>query len=184
MFILILMLRQCITFLRTHGFNSILPLDHHIYLHKMVGVTIGVMSVVHTVAHLLNFGKIYWSIYHNMLAIYFYVCTCVCICVFVYTYVGIKREWYVAFTSLVILMSGLVVINDQVLNSSHYTMFEWLLTSRPGLFGLVSGVANPTGVALIIILFIMILCSMPFVRRGGSFEVFYIMLNHVLIYQC
>ncbi|CAD6241356.1 GSCOCT00002682001.3-RA-CDS [Cotesia congregata] len=122
-FILILMLRQCITFLRTHGFNSILPLDHHIYLHKMVGVTIGVMAVVHTAAHLLNFG--------------------------------------------------MVVINDEVLNSSHYTMSEWLLTSKPGLFGLVGGGANPTGVALIVILFIMTTCSMPFVRRGGSFEIFY-----------
>ncbi|XP_044590115.1 NADPH oxidase 5 isoform X1 [Cotesia glomerata] len=122
-FILILILRQCITFLRTHGFNSILPLDHHIYLHKMVGVTIGVMAVVHTAAHLLNFG--------------------------------------------------MVVINDEVLNSSHYTMSEWLLTSKPGLFGLVGGGANPTGVALIVILFIMTTCSMPFVRRGGSFEIFY-----------
>lgn len=55
-FILILMLRQCITFLRTHGFNSVLPLDHHIYLHKMSGVLIGVCSVVHTMMHLLNFG--------------------------------------------------------------------------------------------------------------------------------
>lgn len=53
---LVLMLRQCITFLRTRGFSSILPLDHNIYLHKMVGMTIGVLSVVHTIAHLLNFG--------------------------------------------------------------------------------------------------------------------------------
>lgn len=63
------------------------------------------------------------------------------------------------------------VINDEVLNSSHYSMSEWLLTTRPGLFGLVGGGANPTGLALIMILFVMSLCSMPFVRRGGSFEV-------------
>ncbi|XP_063990833.1 NADPH oxidase 5 isoform X2 [Diachasmimorpha longicaudata] len=127
-FILVLMLRQCITFLRTHGFSSILPLDHNIYLHKMVGMTIGILSIVHTVAHLLNFG--------------------------------------------------MFVINDEVLNSSHYSMSEWLLTSRPGLFGLVGGGANPTGIALIMILFVMSLCSMPFVRRGGSFEIFY--WSHVL----
>lgn len=58
-FILVLMLRQCITFLRTHGFSSILPIDHHIYLHKTVGVTIGVLSIIHTVAHLLNFGTVF-----------------------------------------------------------------------------------------------------------------------------
>ncbi|KAK0086854.1 hypothetical protein PV325_002416 [Microctonus aethiopoides] len=121
--ILILMLRQCITFLRTHGFIAILPLDHHIYLHKVVGMTIGILSIVHTIAHLLNFG--------------------------------------------------MIVIYDQVLNKSHYTMSEWLLTSRPGYFGLVGGEANPTGIALIIILFIMTMCSMPFVRRGGCFEIFY-----------
>lgn len=65
----------------------------------------------------------------------------------------------------------MIVIYDQVLNKSHYTMSEWLLTSRPGYFGLVGGEANPTGIALIIILFIMTMCSMPFVRRGGCFEV-------------
>lgn len=57
------MLRQCITFLRTHGFIAILPLDHHIYLHKVVGMTIGILSIVHTIAHLLNFGNILFYLY-------------------------------------------------------------------------------------------------------------------------
>ncbi|XP_003425313.2 NADPH oxidase 5 [Nasonia vitripennis] len=123
-FILVLMLRQCITFLRTHGFSSVLPLDNHIYLHKMTGAFVCIFSVLHTLMHLLNFGTI--------------------------------------------------VINDhEHLNSANYTMSEWLLTSRPRLFGLVAGGANPTGVALIVILAIMTACSMPFVRRGGCFEVFY-----------
>ncbi|XP_014213874.1 NADPH oxidase 5 [Copidosoma floridanum] len=123
MFILVLMLRQCITFLRTHGFSSVLPLDNHIYLHKTTGVLIGILSSVHTLMHLLNFSTI--------------------------------------------------VIYDEHLNSANYTMSEWLLTSRPKVFGLVAGLANPTGVALIVILTIMTVCSMPFVRRGGCFEVFY-----------
>jgi hypothetical protein len=63
------------------------------------------------------------------------------------------------------------VIKDEHLNSANYTMSEWLLTSRPRLFGLVAGGANPTGVALIVILAVMTVCSMPFVRRGGCFEV-------------
>ncbi|XP_043282159.1 NADPH oxidase 5 [Venturia canescens] len=122
-FTLVLVLRHSITFLRTHGFSSILPLDHHIYLHKMVGAFIGVFSLVHTIMHLLNFG--------------------------------------------------MIVVKDQVINEANYTMSEWLLTSKPGLFGLVGGSANPTGVALLVILIVMSLCSMPFVRRGGCFEVFY-----------
>ncbi|XP_015595407.1 NADPH oxidase 5 isoform X2 [Cephus cinctus] len=122
-FILVLMLRQCITFLRTHGFSSVLPLDQHIYLHKLTGVLIGIFSTVHTLMHLLNFST--------------------------------------------------VVIYDPQLNKENYTLTEWLITSKPGLFGLVPGGANPTGVALIIILAVMTLCSMPFVRRGGCFEIFY-----------
>ncbi|XP_020722099.1 NADPH oxidase 5 isoform X2 [Bombus terrestris] len=122
-FILVLMLRQCITFLRTHGFNSVLPLDQHIYLHKVSGALIGIFSVVHTVMHLLNFGTI--------------------------------------------------VVYDEAFNYNNYTMYEWLLTSRPALFGLIAGYANPTGVILIVLLVVITICSMPFVRRGGCFEIFY-----------
>ena len=49
---------------------------------------------------------------------------------------------------------------------------------RPGIFGLIPGIANITGIALIGILTVMVVCSMPFVRRGGYFEVFY--FTHLL----
>ncbi|XP_052870850.1 NADPH oxidase 5-like, partial [Anopheles cruzii] len=122
-FILVLMLRQCITFLRTRGFTAFLPLDQHIYLHKLTGVLVAVFSLVHTIMHLCNFTTI--------------------------------------------------VVNDPVINANNYTTAEWLFTARPGLFGLIGGVANPTGIALAVILLVMFICSQPFVRRGGSFEVFY-----------
>ena len=48
---------------------------------------------------------------------------------------------------------------------------EWLFTSKPGVFGMIGGCANPTGVSLIVILTIMVLCSLPCVRRSGRFEV-------------
>ena len=35
------------------------------------------------------------------------------------------------------------------------------------------GFANPTGVALIIILTLMVVCSLSFVRRSGYFQIFY-----------
>lgn len=122
-FILVVMLRHCITFLRSHGFNSVLPLDQHIYLHKITGVLIGAFSIIHTLMHLLNFGT--------------------------------------------------VVVNDAILNRNNYTVFEWLFTNHPGLFGLVEGWANPTGFVLVLLLIVMTICSMPFVRRGGCFEIFY-----------
>ena len=64
------------------------------------------------------------------------------------------------------------MVKDPDMNKANYTLTDWLLTSKPGKFGLVGGVANPTGVALIIILVVMCICSQSFVRRGGSFEVY------------
>ncbi|XP_028035380.1 NADPH oxidase 5 [Bombyx mandarina] len=121
--VLVLMLRHSITALRVRGFGSVLPLDHHIYLHKLTGTLIFGYSLLHTLMHLCNFS--------------------------------------------------LVVVNDPVINKSNYTLTEWLLTERPGLFGLVGGCANATGIALVVILAVMFVCSQPFIRRGGSFEVFY-----------
>ncbi|XP_044737262.1 NADPH oxidase 5-like [Chrysoperla carnea] len=123
MFVLVLMLRQSITFLRTRGFSSYLPLDQHIYFHKLTGTLIAIYSVVHTISHLLNFS--------------------------------------------------LIVVNDPVVNEKNYTTAEWLVTTRPGLFGLIPGFANPTGIILVIIFTIMFVCSQAFVRRGGCFEIFY-----------
>lgn len=117
------MLRQCITFLRTRGYSAFLPLDNHIYMHKVTGILIAIYSLVHTTMHLINFS--------------------------------------------------VVVINDRKLNCHHYTITDWLFTTKPGLFGLCAGCANPTGFALFLVLAVMFLCSQPFVRRGGSFEIFY-----------
>ncbi|EDW72398.2 uncharacterized protein Dwil_GK20906 [Drosophila willistoni] len=121
--VLVLMLRHSLTYLRGRGLSSYLPLDHHVYLHKLTGITISVLSLIHTIMHLFNFS--------------------------------------------------IIVINDPKINAGHYTIGEWLLTDRPGLFGLIPGCANPTGVALLLILLVMFVCSQPFVRRKGSFEVFY-----------
>lgn len=50
-------------------------------------------------------------------------------------------------------------------------ILEWLFTMKPHMFGLIPGIANLTGWALLLILIVMIPCSMPFIRRNGSFEV-------------
>ena len=47
-----------------------------------------------------------------------------------------------------------------------------------GVFGLIVGIANPSGVALITILTVMAICSAPIVRRSGHFEIFY--FTHLL----
>ncbi len=68
------------------------------------------------------------------------------------------------------------MVNDPVVNAKNYTLYEWLLTSKPGVYGLVGGAANPTGVALGSLLLVMFFCSQAFVRRGGCFEVNYALL--------
>ncbi|KAF5289871.1 hypothetical protein FQR65_LT02005, partial [Abscondita terminalis] len=123
MFVLVLMLRQTITFLRSRGFSAFLPLDQHIYFHKITGCLIFFYSVLHSLTHILNFS--------------------------------------------------FVIVNDPIINSNNYTTSQWIFTTTPGYFGLIAGCANPTGVVLFIILIVMFICSQPFVRRGGSFEIFY-----------
>lgn len=56
-FVLVLMLRQTLTFLRTRGLGVVLPLDNHIYLHKLTGCCIAGYSLLHTIMHLFNFSK-------------------------------------------------------------------------------------------------------------------------------
>ena len=52
-----------------------------------------------------------------------------------------------------------------------YDFWDWLMTNRPGVFGTIGGFANPTGVALMVVLTVMFICSMTWVRKGGYFEV-------------
>lgn len=53
--IVLLVCRRTITMLRSHGFGRYLPLDDHIYFHRMFGMFIVVHSILHTLGHLFNF---------------------------------------------------------------------------------------------------------------------------------
>lgn len=57
MFILVLMLRKSLTYLRMTKIGNLLPIDQHILFHKMVGIMIAFYSAVHTIAHLGNASK-------------------------------------------------------------------------------------------------------------------------------
>ncbi|EFX75389.1 hypothetical protein DAPPUDRAFT_323294 [Daphnia pulex] len=124
-FILVLMLRRGITLLRNIGCGSFLPVDQHVYLHKVCGGVVVVLSALHILMHIINFP---------------------------------------------LNIAGELV--SPVTNTSH-SAAEWLFTMRPGLFGLYPGLANITGWALVVILAIMVICSLPSVRNSGYFEVFY-----------
>ncbi|CAL1267604.1 unnamed protein product [Larinioides sclopetarius] len=54
-FIVALVLRQSLTWLRTHGFAQYFPIDQHLYYHKLTGVVILIYSLWHTAMHISNF---------------------------------------------------------------------------------------------------------------------------------
>ncbi|XP_072326583.1 NADPH oxidase 5 [Scyliorhinus torazame] len=116
-FIVVLMLRRCLTWLRATWVVRILPLDQHVLLHQLVGFAIFGLSVVHAFAHVVNFVKM-------------------------------------------------------TQNVGTYQLWEYLLTTRPGI-GWIYGMASITGVILQLLIILMLICSNTFVRRSGHFEVFY-----------
>ena len=54
MLVLFFILRQTLTKLRSFGFSIILPLDHHVELHKLVGRFIFFHAWAHSIAHFIN----------------------------------------------------------------------------------------------------------------------------------
>lgn len=63
-----------------------------------------------------------------------------------------------------------VCVSVQLSESSGFSLWEYLLTTRPGI-GWVKGTASVTGVVLQVFICLMVLCSSTFVRRSGHFEV-------------
>ncbi|ELU05066.1 hypothetical protein CAPTEDRAFT_147607, partial [Capitella teleta] len=53
-FVVVLMLRYTLTWLRMTALRFILPFDESVMLHKVVGYVICILTVLHTVAHLIN----------------------------------------------------------------------------------------------------------------------------------
>lgn len=50
------MLRRCLTWLRATWLVRVLPLDQNILLHQIVGYAILFYTLLHTSAHIFNFG--------------------------------------------------------------------------------------------------------------------------------
>uniref|UniRef100_H2MGC7 NADPH oxidase 5 n=1 Tax=Oryzias latipes TaxID=8090 RepID=H2MGC7_ORYLA len=115
-FIVVLMLRRCLTWLRATWVVRVLPLDQNILLHQIVGYAIFCFSLGHAIAHVVNFANLS--------------------------------------------------------QHSEFLLWEYLLTTRP-MIGWVKGTASLTGVVLLLLICLMVLCSSTFVRRSGHFEVFY-----------
>uniref|UniRef100_A0A8C8ST86 NADPH oxidase 5 n=1 Tax=Pelusios castaneus TaxID=367368 RepID=A0A8C8ST86_9SAUR len=55
-FIVVLMLRRCLTWLRATWVAKVFPLEQNVVFHQLVGYVVAALSVVHTGAHVVNFG--------------------------------------------------------------------------------------------------------------------------------
>ena len=192
--VLVLVLRYSITLLRQLGLAKYLPLDHNIYFHKMVGTIIFLQGMIHSLMHLLNFGVniqpdpikfiqlswTYWYDYsHYPLDLYNIPDGC--------QLVSIDQEesklCQPGSSEMPERINNEVSRNITVcqacITGKPYAYYEWILTTRPGMFGM-AGCGSASGVGLFFVLLIMFICSLPFVRRSGHFQVFY--CSHMLYF--
>ena len=58
-FVIILMFRHLLTWIRSTSLHFLFPLDESIKFHKLVGWTTLFLSIVHVIAHIVNFSKQY-----------------------------------------------------------------------------------------------------------------------------
>ena len=197
--LLFFVLRHTLTLIQKVGLGTALPLDHSIFLHKLVGWLVFGYSVLHTICHLLDFAiniqpnpvKFvqlnwrYWSeSYGEGKILDFYQTPPGCLLV-----KGTDPLANFCLPDSLTLPQGLdldTVYNrgqamicqacppSNTTSATPWTYTDWIFTNRPGLFGLFNyGLANPTGIGLIIVIFLMVILSLPFIRRGGYFEVFF-----------
>ncbi|MPC25224.1 NADPH oxidase 5 [Portunus trituberculatus] len=54
--LLLLILRRTVTRLRSSSVGHLLPCDQHVHFHKMAGWTVFLLSILHTLFHIANFG--------------------------------------------------------------------------------------------------------------------------------
>ena len=185
--VLVLVLRYTNTVLRDFGFASILPLDTHIYFHKVVGRLIFYQSIVHTMMHLIC---CYVSVKEDPVK---------------FLQINFGSEWTdqgynvpkgckiisINSSSSEFCKEDVFDDNDAIANLTHcqycqddqmkYSYWDWMMTTKPGVFGLSGGVGNPSGLGLMLIMMVMTVYSLSFVRRSGNFQVFY--FSH-LLYWC
>ncbi len=60
---------------------------------------------------------------------------------------------------------------EPIFGNRTYTAVEWMFTSRTGTFGVFPGTSSIFGWVLLLIVIVISICSMPFVRKRGNFEV-------------
>jgi hypothetical protein len=123
----------------------LLPLDQHIEFHKLAGYTITFFALIHTAAHLIN------------LLLKEFVG---------FVPVGVGGEEY----NISLFSCERIADTNRTAGGLPYPIWQYFFFIGTD-FGWVCGSAGLTGVLLLFILIVMVLCSLPCVRRRGHFEV-------------
>lgn len=190
--IIMFVLRNSITFLRNKGLGRYLPLDNNIYLHKIIGVLIFILGMIHSLCHFSNFAiniqpdpvkylqmtYKYWEDHwgkDNVFSQYHPPDHC-------YILSGPENITKCNQDSLTVpdgVHSDIMFNNGNLTHCEvcdegyeGYSYTQWMLSFHPGLFGLMGGIANPAGIGLFLVMIIIFVFSLPFVRRTGHFELF------------
>ena len=200
--IIMFVLRHSITFLRNKGLGRYLPLDNNIYIHKIIGVLIFVLGMIHSLCHFSNFAVniqpdpvkylqmtySYWEAHwgkDNVFNQYHPPDHCQILS-------GLENMTKCDPDSLIVPegVHGDIMFNNG--NFTHcevceegyerYSYSQWMLSFHPGLFGLYGGIANPAGIGLFLVMITIFVCSLPFVRRTGHFELFIFTHHLYLVY--
>ena len=191
--VLALVLRNTITVLRRIGLASVLPLDHNIYLHKLVGILIFLQGLLHSVMHLTNFAiniqpdpvkfvqltYRYWSECYGEGKIFErYKPPPGCSVVHsddVLAEFCPKGAFDIpeGVNPDIIYNNGSFLCQACPSKAQPWSYTDWLLTQQPRVFGKLGGEANPAGVLLLVILAIIFIFSLPCIRRRGHFRTFY-----------
>uniref|UniRef100_H9G5K3 Uncharacterized protein n=1 Tax=Anolis carolinensis TaxID=28377 RepID=H9G5K3_ANOCA len=117
-FIYVVMLRRCLTWLRATWAAKVLPLDQSVLLHRLIGCSVAALSVLHTGAHVANFVRL--SQTNDIFYLWEYLFTTRTGIGWVY---GTASVTGLALQLLIGLMS--VCSSTFVRKSGHFEVFYW-----------------------------------------------------------
>lgn len=127
-----MMLRKSITLLRSWGLSRIIPLDLHIYYHKLTGYFIAFYALIHATMHCFHF-----SMYSQC--------------------VHVSANQHLSL--------------DDLSHQTNVPLSDYLFTVRENTWP--REYTPLTGWILLVVLIIMVLSSLPVIRRTGYFEAFH-----------
>ncbi|CAF1117807.1 unnamed protein product [Rotaria sp. Silwood1] len=177
---LVLMLRKHITWIRTKGGSVLLPLDHHIDIHKTIGIIILIETILHTAAHLAYLAHVFYicslpqdiglfchsytnvtqSLNNHMTLIKRYRFDSTINQCIPFAYLGCSGNWNNFYTEDLCKLrcKPYLITNHRYVNA--------IFTAKLGL-GYITGVLEFLLGALIYTM------CLPFVRKRGHFQLFY-----------